>query len=639
MAKSWRMRLAAVAFAAAGLAAPMVQAQQAKPAAYTKGTVLIVDYAALDKMLTDPKDRPMAEAIGLLPARVRELPREIKQMPPEAARLMTMAATCIGKPGRLMVTYDGENPSGGLFGYGVAFSVQAPDQKYADEMHAVISGLVGQSGQKVKTKDTRWTGMSDIQTPVGILSFGPRQAKDGWRYEVVFGTMENADEAAAQAMPTTKEFEPCVRMRLDLAGLTPLKGMAEGFAGKNPQVGETFKGLEDLGLVGDNAVKISYLAGSTKEESVSMFAWEGIKKYAAKMHMTAKTLTKEDFAAVPADACDAYVARMSEDGFGYILDSLMQAGPEAQQGLDQFEKATGVNLRTDLLDALGGTVAAYMSDTTGGGGLSSAVGMITFKDRAKVVSAMNKLAATANGMADQLPIGPGYIKLASWKDGATDLLTLRFPGLPVPLELTFAMTEKWLIVSPTPQGTIAAARQASGKGDAGLASNALFKGRVPGKEMVSVSFSDTARHLREGYGALAHIGSAVANAMRSPTDPNREPGLLVPGYNDLAKGVRARVSYSYWKGEDLITETHSDRSALVGVAGAAGVLSKIVPLIAIPAAVGASQQKGMMGMANEADLVRLGLRAMPVGTMSPAQLMLAVMPREAVELMGVEGVN
>jgi hypothetical protein len=61
------------------------------------------------------------------------------------------------------------------------------------------------------------------------------------------------------------------------------------------------------------------------------------------------------------------------------------------------------------------------------------------------------------------------------------------------------------------------------------------------------------------------LGSALANGVRSPVDPDRDPGLIVPLYNDLKKDVHCRISYTYWKGEDKITETHSDRSTLVAM--------------------------------------------------------------------------
>jgi len=103
-------------------------------------------------MMSDPKDRAMGEALAMLPARVRELPREIKQMPPDAARYINLGLYTLSRPARLIATYDGENPSGGFFGYGVALSFAVGEQKNADELHAAISPLVAQSGMKAKTK-------------------------------------------------------------------------------------------------------------------------------------------------------------------------------------------------------------------------------------------------------------------------------------------------------------------------------------------------------------------------------------------------------------------------------------------------------------------------------------------------------
>lgn len=60
-----------------------------------------------------------------------------------------------------------------------------------------------------------------------------------------------------------------------------------------------------------------------------------------------------------------------------------------------------------------------------------------------------------------------YLRVRSWKEQGVELMSLRFHGLPIPLELTYAATESWFIVGVTPQATLAAALQAAGKGDAG----------------------------------------------------------------------------------------------------------------------------------------------------------------------------
>lgn len=601
---------------------------------YTKGTVLILDTAALSKMMPDAKDQAMVKALEMIPARVKELPGEIPDMPPEAAGVINAAMSCIGKPMRLTVSYDGDLPSGGLFGYGIAVSFLVGDEGVAGEVHKTVSGLLAQSGQRIKTSGTRWKGMSDIQAGVGVVSFGPRQSKDGWRYEVVFGTMNDADGAADVLPKMEGGIEPLVRARMDFAGLTPLRDIANQMGAGGEMVTEVVKSLEGMGLVGTKAMKINYVAGVTKDECVSYSTWEGAGRFAKSLHMSQTPLAEADFAAVPADACDVYMARMGEDGFGYLLGSLEQFGPMVGEALEEFKSHTGVDIKADVLDSLGGTGILYMSDSTGGGGILSATAMLSFKDRAKASTAMKKLSDAANDLAKDLPLPGQYVNIGSWKDGDTEVLTLRFPGVPVPLELSMAMTKSWLILGPTPQGVLAAARQASGKGDGGLMANASFKSRFPaGKKVLSVGFSDTPRTMKDGYAVVTLVGSAVANMVRSPHGAEREPGLTVPMYNDLARGVKAKVSFSYWNGEDLVNETHSDRSGLVGVAGALATLQKIAPVIAIPAAMAGGFAQGLEGLGAVSIPDRSGrfiagaaLRAFPMGTLGMEELAVLAAP-------------
>lgn len=583
---------ATLALSASALAQP--KDNKPAPAPSFNGTVLVIDHAALDAFFVDPKDRPMADALAMIPARVRELPREVPNVPGEAPGLANMALYALSRPGRLAVTYTSDAPTGGGFGYGAAFSVLMPDKGAADDMHAKVGALVTQAaakgGPRVKTgQGTRFTGMSDIQTPAALLSFGPRQAADGWRYEFIAGTMDHPD-AVAEALPTAKNlpaprgFEPVIRASFDLAGLNPAMEMAKGFAANNPQAAEGIAQLQAMGLGGPNAIHVSYAAGYTKDQAYSVTAIQGAKKVAATLSLSDRPLTKTDLAAIPADATDAYM-RSAENHWGEKIDAMSAKNPAIQQGLNEFQRVTGVDLKADILATLGGTTGVYLSDSTGGGSLASAVVLVSLKDKAKFTASFNKLVAVANSQAEKLPMGPGYIRLVPWKDGDSNLVSLRFPGLPVPLEITFAMTGDWFIAAPTPQAAIAASRQAAGHGDAGLLSNKVFAAGFPeGKQVTTITFSDTSRNLAAGYPLLSMAGSAVSNMVRSPVDPGREPGMTVPLYNDLRRNIRAHVAFSYWRGDDLLTENHTDRSLLVNAAGSAGLVMKIVPALAIPAA-------------------------------------------------------
>jgi hypothetical protein len=100
--------------------------------------------------------------------------------------------------------------------------------------------------------------------------------------------------------------------------------------------------------------------------------------------------------------------------------------------------------------------------------------------------------------------------------------------------------------------------------------------------VTSLSFSDTARALPLGYTFASLLGSALANGVRSPLSPDRNPGTLIPTYPELKKGVRANVLYSYWRGDDYLLEMHGDHSVLVNGTAIAGTVSRLLPL-AIPA--------------------------------------------------------
>lgn len=633
--------------AVVGLGAAQGLAQNDKPApanaaepAFTKGSILLIEFAGMEAMMSDPKDRAMAAALAMLPARVRELPREIKQMPPEASRYINLGLFTLSRPARAALTYNGENPAGGFFGYGLNLSFLMGEQKAADELQAAISPLAAQSGMRIKTgKGTRFEGMSDITTPLGPASFGPRQGKDGWRYEVAVGTVENQDGVFGELPEAPKGMTPIVRARLDGAGLTALQKMGQGFAKQDPKALEGMKRMEQLGLSGGNVHKMTYVAGTTKDESVS---FQVVEKAKTSSSITTP-LAAADFALFPSDATDVMMSHGVFQGGPELIAALVEfGGPEVAEALNKFREHTGVDLQADLIGSIGTDAALYMSDTTGGGGLGSVVAMVSLKDRTKLLSALNKLAAVGNSMADRLPIGPGYIRVASWKDGETDLMTLRFPGLPVPLELSMGLTSKWLILSPTPQGTLAATRQASGKGDGGLMNNPVFKSVYPSdKQATSFSFSDTGYHLRDGYSLLTLVGSAVSNAVRSPTDPTREPGMTVPPFNELRKGVKPRISYSYWRGDDRVTEVHSDKSVLVAGCGAISTLATVVPLVAIPAGIAAFQEKNNhwgMEMGAGPALAHMWMRAMPVEGMGAAELISTLFPAE-LALKEMEGVK
>lgn len=572
-----------------------------------RATVLVVEGPALEKWVVDPKDKRFADALAMLPARVRELPHDFPDVPAEAASVINLVLSTLTRPATFAVTYDSDNPEQVAFGYGLVVSVEMKDQKDAEQMHAQIGGMLAAAGPEMPMQPSEtWQGMSEFATPIGPLTYGPRQAKRGWRYEVIVGHVKDPD-AGLDVLPKAEAgVTPTIRGRFDFAGLTPVMSMAEAFAPPDPGARFFFDGMKEGGFYGPDAVKMTFVGGYTKDEGVLTTVVQGGKKYAEAWHTSTEPLGASDFGAVPSDAVWAGVGKGDLKWIDDLLGQFVEFNAEAAQGLEQFKQMTGVDLRADVLATLGGTMGFYMSDATGGGSLASAVGMVTFEDRAKFMAAHGKLAAFANAAAGDAPepLGKGHIKITGWKDGDLELYSLRFPGLPIPLEPTWAATEKWLIVGATPQAAVAAARQATGKGDKGLAANAAFASMMrKDQPVISATFLDSSRMLRGGFPILSMLGSAVANGVRSPIAPDREPGLIVPTYHELAKGAKPTVQFTYWRGEDLVQECRGDRSWLVNAGAAGGVVMEIAPLIAIPAAIGAAQ-KGEFGMLDDGLLPR-----------------------------------
>jgi len=558
-------------------------------------TLFVAEKGDLSQCLLDPRDARLKNALSMIPARLLELPGEAgaEREPVEA---IAMLLSAMSRPGRMAITSStaekpAGNPADGMFGYGVALSSQMPDQQAAEQFHAKVKAMLADANlPPPPAGPKRFETMDDlIAGPLGRLSYGPRKTADGWRYEIVLGTLDNPD-LAWQNLPATtvKELRPMLRGAIDLSALTPAVNMAASFAGpQNPQLSQIIRDAREAGLYGPGAMKINFEVGSTPTESRGRVVVEGAAKYRDQLGMAAGDLEAADFAAVPSDAVMASVAKGDLGMFDRMIDKAAEQGAPVQAQLDEFKRQTGVDLRADILRTLGGTFAYYMSDSTGGGNAGSLVGLVSFKDRATFMQAHEKLVKFANGMLEQAPEVGRYARLASWTESGIELMSLRFSGLPMPLEITYAATDKWLIAGVTPQATIAAAQQVAGKGDKGLVANESLSSLAKGRKLASFSFIDTARMMRPGYPVLSMIGSAVSSGVRSPAFADgapRDAGMIVPTYRELARDARPGVALSYWDGENYIVDSHGDRSVLVTLAGGLGTVVSILPAIAVPAA-------------------------------------------------------
>jgi len=114
----------------------------------------------------------------------------------------------------------------------------------------------------------------------------------------------------------------------------------------------------------------------------------------------AKPLTADDLAPIPADATLALAARVNAEAiFDTIADMVGRTSPhdrqEMDEGIAQMEQEFGIDLRNDILKAVGDTVCVYNSPHEGGLVFTGLTAVIPVKDHAALSAAHEKLIALA----------------------------------------------------------------------------------------------------------------------------------------------------------------------------------------------------------------------------------------------------
>lgn len=564
--------------------------------AQDRRTILIAEHAGLDSMLDTGKDAALAEALAMIPARIRELSLEIPELPPDVPAMANLVLGSIARSARMAVTWTDENQTG-LWGYGVIVSVGVGDVEQAQQLDALVKLAMEKAEAPVQTRPSRtWNGMTDLVTPVGLVSFGPRHAASGWRYEILAGTVEDPD-APFVGWEAPDGGRNVMRLVFDPSGLEAALDMAEQLGRQDmpPEAADMLAKVRELNLVGPGAptlgVTMSRDATGLHSRTVITDLW----RYKDELQLSESSLDPAAIAVLPDDATMASIASGGWAWVDSMLEDLRTQGLPVDQFLDEFFQTTGVHLIDDVIATLGETSVSYTSLSTGGGSFASTVVLMSVTDSERLGQSLDKLSTFANLAVGSIPRAGHYVRLASWEHDDLNLLSLRAQGLPVPVEITLALTDDWLIAGLTPQGVIAAARHTTDRGG-GVAIAEAVRAAVPrGKRLVGVSYMDAPWFAGSGYMLTQMLGTAIGSAVRSPIDPQRDPGMVVPLYHDLMAGVQPTVEVTYWDGEDMVIDSHMDGSMLVGTAAAMGVVKQIAPLIAagVGAAMVAQRQGGM----------------------------------------------
>jgi len=346
---------------------------------------------------------------------------------------------------------------------------------------------------------------------------------------------------------------------------------------------------EDAGLAGANAIRADIAMSYQNGGSLTTARVENLGKLWDKLSLPEGAISRSTFDLVPADAWSARFGRFDLEMLHAIIDLADDYDVPASETIDNIGQSIGIDLFTDLIEPLGGDAVYYTSESTGGGGLASSVMLIEVRDREKMLETNQKIIDLTNMSVMMVPFAGRYIRIMPWEYDGIQLYSLRFPGTPVPLEMTFGYEGDWAVFAVTPQGAIAACNQIRGKGDEGLGSVEAFVDGLPNRGLFSASFVNSEKVFRGGYGTMSIIGSGLANLARSPWDRARDPGLVVPPYNMLKSGARPAIGWSYWDGDAREYRQTGSASMLANMAvqmvkgGGVSMMSAIGPAMSAAA--------------------------------------------------------
>jgi len=539
--------------------------------------------------LRHPKDQGLARVAALLGERLAELPGEVPGAPPLDPAWIKLA-TNLGASAKtlrlgLRTDIDPFGPVPPIYGRLELHRASAEEAAgLADRVLEVLRAM-GAPELEVAPNGMRTIPGPPLPTTFGaigsdiVLDLGAPAAPP----VVVSDPLLPA--GAAPRMALHMDFEPL--MGLALAQMQQQQPEVAGF------MGELFErlGLDDLQL---------HVASACDDERSYTVA--RIPGYAETMRangfVTDGSLEVNEFALVPRDATWASLGKVNFSGmFEFVVDIATDA--MAQQGMegDPVEMLfgmSGFHLRDDLVSLVGDTCGMYASDTTGGGGLMSTVMFVALRDAERALETRERLEELLNGAA-ALKM-QGYMQVrASTVDGI-EYATMTFPGLPVPLEPTIAITDSWLFIGATKGAAVEAVRHARAQDRETLLDHPGLHAQLPGgiADIQSITFQDGERLVRAGYGPMQMFATSLANGVRSRRDGLRDAGEVLPPYNELVRGALSTVSVGRLMGADWVVESRGDASVAVQLAMLCGWVTSNDLFLALPmlAAVGASQQQG-----------------------------------------------
>ncbi|MEO0511905.1 MAG: hypothetical protein AAF108_03305 [Planctomycetota bacterium] len=555
MSKSCYHWLAAALSSTAVLAGANATAQESK-------TILRVNVRPFSEIEPAEKDRALYDAVSMLGTRLAELPMELDS-DEEAGPIIDMAWRSLFGGTSLHVATTPAFPGVGL---AAAFAPMEP--LTSGTMLGMIGTLLQEEGAPAQIGD----GEIMMPTPAGPLV---AQNADG-QVRVNFNLPDPAPTEVQRFGLPAAAATPIISGSVDLQTVSGL--IEPMLAAQDPMIAEQFR---SSGLIGPNAPTFQVAVGTTPTH---LHSWQRVTN--ARAYLAANGLavgenfTADDLRLVPRDATKLVsVAIDLGSAIAKMTDQFEATGQPNPFAMAQ--QVTGIDLQADVLSNIGPKIMFYQSDTTGGGGLLSGIVVAELRDAETFAAAHARSVELVNSLAGEE--ANGYVRVRAWKLDGRDAFSLTFPGLPIPLELSWTVFQDRFVAAASPGGLSAALAQID-RPTGSIMENATFQEAIgsmlPVDGAASVFFSDTARFAAAGYELTGLVLSGLANAVRSPIDADRQVGVLMPSYNDFVRGIKPSGGVMVLTGDEAITTWRGDASMIVqasefvgtvgGVGGLAG---------------------------------------------------------------------
>lgn len=539
----------------------------AAPEAQDTVHLLTMSFGDLSQFIRHPKDAGLARAFGMLDERIAELPSDLgDEIPPPLLPALDAGAIptwlrILQAPKTVSIDLSRSAMQANQMPLVIGFALHETSPEAAQQLDSEFKSLVQLMGLPIPD------GMIYLQDESLVLGLGPEPGPMG------------ETQAAKMLGGSTPLF---AEMEMDLGGYFGFIEELMMQSGAPDEMGMLFDVIDRMGLM-DCTIEVASTGDAEVTTTLSRMTNIGGKMRDAGL-LPEAGLTANDLAPVPADATWLSVEKFDMaagfDALNGLVTEIMQEMGEGGDAAEMLASVTGVDLRTGLFGALGDTCGMYASDTTGGGGMASTVMYFSLRDAEALIETKEQVEELINGQIAML--AQGYVSVRTWTRGDGEYTTLTFPGLPVPLEPTMAMTDDWLVIAATPQAALAAMGQIN-SGEGGLATHPLIAPLVASGSKSAITYFDTEHYAKSGYGTAGMMLSGLSNAVRSRTDATRDPGPILPLYTEFAAGIRPTVGYGELRGDDYINVSVTDASTVVQMAAMMGFLHENAIVFAVPA--------------------------------------------------------